>query len=205
MHLYGHGSSGNVYKPKLLMSFLGIGFEHTPTDFFAGTQTPEFRAMNPNGKVPVLVDGDFTLWESGAILAYLATGTSWLPEDRRARAKVLQWMFFEQYSHEPYIATARAAMHFREDTPQRAAFLASKRTGGEHALRVMEDHLGSPRQWFVGDAPTIADIALYAYTHVAGEGGFSLDPYPAIQSWCRRLEGLPGYVEIDAFEDSVAA
>ncbi len=203
MRLYGHGSSGNVYKAKLLMSMLEVDFQHIPTDFFEGTRTPEFRAMNPNGKVPVLVDRDFTLWESGAILAYLATDTPWFPEERRARARVLQWMFFEQYSHEPYIATARAAMHFRPDTPERAAFLARKREAGEHALAVMEGYLAG-REWFVADDPTIADIALYAYTHVAHEGGFPLDGYPAIRAWCRRIEALPGYVAIDGFEDLVA-
>ncbi len=199
MHLYGHGSSGNVYKIQLLCSLLGKQYEHTPTNFFEDPRTSEFRALNPNGKVPVLDDEGFVVWESGAILAYLADGTEWLPADRRTRAQVLQWMFFEQYSHEPYIATSRAVLHFDAPGPARDATMASKRAGGEHALAVMEQHLAR-RDWFVGNTPTLADIALYAYTHVAPEGNFDLAPYPAIQSWIARIEALPGWLAIDEFE-----
>ncbi len=198
MHLYGDGSSGNVYKVQLLAGLLDVPLQHTPTDFFAGTKTPEFRRMNPNGKVPVIDDDGFILWESDAILCYLAHGTPWLPADRQQQAKVLQWLFFEQYSHEPYIATSRAIAHFETDPARRAARIAEKREGGEHALRVMEQHL-TGRDWFVGDRPTIADIGLYAYTHVAHEGGFDLAAYPAIKAWCARMAALPGHVPIAAF------
>lgn len=203
MHLYGHPSSGNVYKVQLIAHFLGRPFDHTPTDFGPGTQTPEFRRMNPNGKVPVIDDDGFVLWESNAILGYLAEGTPWLPAEPKVRAKVMQWLFFEQYSHEPYIATSRAIAHFEANLERRAARIAEKRAGGEHALAVMEQHLAS-RQWFAGAGPTIADVGLYAYTHVAPEGGFELGAYPAIMAWCRRVEALPGYVGMAAFEPVAA-
>ncbi len=203
MHLYGHPSSGNVYKVQLIAGFTGRAYDHIPTDFGPGTRTPAFLRMNPNGKVPVIDDDGFTLWESDAILCYLAEGTPWLPAGPQERAKVLQWLFFEQYSHEPYIATSRAIAHFESDPQRRAARLAEKREGGEHALAVMEQHLAK-HEWFVGGGPTIADIALYAYTHVSHEGGFDLAPYPSIRAWCDRFQVLQGYVPIAGFETLTA-
>ncbi len=199
MHLYGHGSSGNVHKVQLLASFLNVTLQHTPTGFFGATATPEFRALNPNGKVPVLADGDVVVWESGAILNYLAHDTTWLPSDRVARAQVLQWMFFEQYSHEPFIATRRAIMHFDGPGPARDANMASKLQGATHGLDVMEQHL-STRDWFVGDAPTIADIALVSYTHVAHEGELELSEWPAVCKWIERMQALPGWRNMDGFD-----
>lgn len=193
MHLYGDPTSGNVYKVQLLAALTGQAYEHTPTDFFEGTKTQAFTAVNPNQKVPAADFPEGSLWESGAILYHLGRDSPFWPQDRWAQAKVLQWMFFEQYSHEPFIATARAAMHLRPPGRERAAFLADKRPGGEHALAVMEDHL-TANEWFVGEGPSLADIALYAYTHVAHEGGFDLDAYPAIRAWIARVQALPGYV-----------
>lgn len=201
MRLHGHGSSGNVHKVRLLASWLGIPLEHEPTGFFDATRTPEFRALNPNGKVPVLVDDDFVVWESGAILAYLAHGTPLLPDERRLRAQVLQWMFFEQYSHEPFVATSRSLMHFQGPGPERDAALESKRAGANHALDVMENHLEG-RHWFVGDGPTLADVALVSYTHVAHEGKLDLEPRPNIRAWVERVQNQAGWVDLDPFDGS---
>ncbi|MGB0651723.1 MAG: glutathione S-transferase family protein [Thermoplasmatota archaeon] len=204
MHLYGHLSSGNAYKPWLLLKLLGRDFDHTPTGFWEETRMPEFRALNPNGKVPVLVDDDFVLWESNAILCYLAEGTPWLPRadeaGGRTRAKVLQWLFFEQYSHEPFVATMRAAMHFQPVGPERDAFVEGKRKGAEHALGVMEGQLAAT-PWLAGDAPTVADLSLFAYTSTAEEGTLSLDGYPAIRAWLDRVRALPGFAPQPPFED----
>jgi glutathione S-transferase len=199
--LYSDPASGNVYKPMLLMAHLGMEYAHIPTTWEdGGTRAPEFLRLNPNGKVPCIEDGDFVLWESGAILNYLARDTPWLPDAPRLKAQVLQWMFFEQYSHEPYIAVARAAMHYDAPGPARDRKIASKGSGGEHALAVMEQHLHACT-WFVGDAPTIADIALFAYTHVADEGGFSLAPYPNIRAWIARMQAISGHIPIGPVSD----
>ena len=199
MRLYDFLSSGNGYKVRLALHQLGIPFTRVELDIVAGeTRTPDFLAKNPNGRIPTLElpDGTF-LAESNAILFYLADGTPLLPDDRLARAQVLQWMFFEQYSHEPNIATSRYWLHHLELTPERRAALAEKKRLGDAALGVMETHLAR-RTFFVGERYTIADIALYAYTHVADEGGFDLEPFPAVRAWLARVAGQPGHVPITA-------
>ena len=190
--LYDYLPSGNGYKVRLLLSQLGIRFRLVETDILKGeTRTPEFRAINPNGRIPVLeLEDGRRLAESDAILFYLAEGTPFLPEERFARAAVLQWMFFEQYSHEPYIAVARFWTHYLGK-----AVDAEKIERGYQALDVMERHLGG-RRFFVGERYTIADIALYAYTHVAHEGGFDLAAYPNVRAWLARVAAEPGHVPI---------
>jgi glutathione S-transferase len=188
----------------LLLGQLGIPFERIEYDTDHGaTRTLDFLATkNPNGRIPVLELPDGRcLPESNAILCYLAEGTPYLPsadgeEGRWERAQVLQWLFFEQYSHEPHIATVRAWItHGLEMTPDRTAALPGKRKWGHAALAVMEQHLRA-RRFFVGDRYTIADIALYAYTHVAGEGGFDLAPYEAVRAWLARVAAEPRHVKI---------
>ncbi|MDH3647473.1 MAG: glutathione S-transferase family protein [Gammaproteobacteria bacterium] len=196
--LYDYLPSGNSYKPRLLLSLLGIEYERIDVNIMKGeTRTPEFLAKNPNGRIPALEleDGEF-LWESNAILYFLAsTGTPYLPAEPRLAANVMQWMFFEQYSHEPFIAVARfILMHTDENHPRRAE-LKDKMKGGYAALDVMEKHLHN-RDYFVGDHVSIADIALYAYTHVADQGGFDLAPYPAVRSWLARVSDRPGHILI---------
>ncbi len=199
LRLYDYLDSGNGYKARLLLHLLGEPFELIELDIMKGeTRTPEFLAKNPAGRIPVLEteDGRF-LPESGAILWYLADGTLFLPDDPWARAQVLRWMFFEQYSHEPFVAVARFWLkHLPADDPLLAQ-LPDKQKGGTAALDVMEGHL-KDHDTFVGARLTIADIALYAYTHVADEGGFDLSGYPAIQAWCARVVSQPGYVGITA-------
>jgi len=190
--------SGNGYKVRLLLRWTGVAFRRVEYDLDAGeTRTPAFLALNPNGRVPTLEFEDGrTLWESGAILVRFAEGTPWLPADLDERAEVLQWMFFEQYSHEPYVAVPRFwLLHGMPPGAHKAAELAERQDKGRAALAVLEDRLAA-RDWLVGRAPTIADIALYAYTHVADEGGIALDPYPAVRAWCARIAALPGYVPI---------
>ena len=197
LRLYDFLDSGNGYKARLLLAMLGTPFELVELDILKGeTRTPEFLAKNPNGRIPLLETGDGTyLAESNAILFYLADGTPFLPEDRLECSRVLQWMFFEQYSHEPNIATSRFLLKHTDPADERRALLDHKRRAGYAALDVMEGHLGN-RDWFVGGRFTIADIALYAYTHVAGEGGFDLDAYSAIRAWLGRVAARPGYVPI---------
>ena len=193
MKLYNVAYSGNSYKVRLLLAQLGIPCEIVEVDILNGkSRTPEFLKINPNGRTPVLDDNGFILAESNAILAYLARGTKFLPEDKRQWALVFQWMFFEQYSHEPFIATSRFWLQHRPDTPERAAMLASKRDGGWAALKVMVQHLAK-NDFFAGDY-SIADIALFAYTHVSHEGGFPLDDFPKIQTWIERVKAQPGFV-----------
>ena len=192
MRLYDFLPSGNGYKVRLLLSHLGIPFTLVEKDIMKGeTRTPEFRAMNPNGRIPLLeLDDGRRLAESDAILFYLSEGTRFLPRDRFARAEVLQWMFFEQYSHEPYIAVVRRMVHMDgvPADPDRVE-------RGYQALGVMENHLTS-RRFFVDDRYSIADITLYAYTHVAGEGGFNLDNFPQVNAWMARVAAEPGHVPI---------
>jgi glutathione S-transferase len=195
MKLYDSAISGNSYKVRLLLNQLGIPCTIVPIDILKGeSRTKEFLKINPNGRTPVLDDNGFVLAESNAILAYLARGTKFLPDDRQPWALVFQWMFFEQYSHEPYIATSRFLLQHRPDTPERAAALAVRRDGGWAALRVMEGHL-SKHDFFVGDY-TIADIALFAYTQVSHEGGFPLDDFPKIRAWIERVRAQPGYISM---------
>jgi glutathione S-transferase len=196
--LHDNLSSGNAYKVRLLLSQLGIPFERIEYDIDRGeTRTPEFLKMNPNGRIPLLeIAPGRCLAESNAILCFLADDTHFLPADRFQRAQAMQWLFFEQYSHEPNIATIRFWItHGVEMTEFRQRALPVKRADGVAALSVMEEHLIG-REWFAGAAYSIADIALYAYTHVAPEGGFDLAPFPAIRAWMTRVAAEPGHVRI---------
>jgi glutathione S-transferase len=186
--IYGDLESGNCYKAYLLLELLGIPYRWVKLDILRGeTRTPEFLALNPNGKIPLLeIEPGVHLAESNAILCYLAEGTGYLPADRLLRARVLQWMFFEQYSHEPFIATSRYYLHFLKDRENYATELEKRRAPGLAALDLMERHLAHA-PYFVGERFTIADIALYAYTHVAPEGDFALGPYPAVRAWLARV------------------
>ena len=193
MKLYNVAYSGNSYKVRLLLSQLGIPCEIVEVNILKGeSRTAQFLKINPNGRTPVLDDNGFILAESNAILAYLARGTKFLPDDQKKFALVFQWLFFEQYSHEPFIATSRFWHQHKPDSPERRALLASKRDGGWAALKVMEDHL-TKNDFFAGDY-SIADIALFAYTHVAHEGGFPLDDYPKICAWIERVIVHPGFI-----------
>jgi len=192
MKLYNVAYSGNSYKVRLLLSHLGISYEIVEVDILNGeSRTEEFLKINPNGRTPVLDDNGFILAESNAILAYLARGTSFLPDDKQQFALVFQWLFFEQYSHEPYIATSRFWRQHKPDSSEKSALLAAKRDGGWTALKIMEDHL-SKSDFFVGDY-SIADIALFAYTHVSDEGGFPLDDFAKIRAWIDRVKDQPGF------------
>ena len=198
LKIYDFTGSGNGYKTWLLASQLGLPFRRIECDILKGeTRTPAFLKKNPNGRIPTLEldDGTF-LFESGAILWYLAEGTPFAPADRLARARTLQWMFFEQYSHEPFIAVARFWKHFFDKpTPQQEAALPDIMKKGYAALDVMEKHLAT-RSFFVDERYGLADIALYAYTHVADEGGFDLANYPAIDAWMARVAAQPRHVTI---------
>ena len=197
IRLYDFLPSGNGYKVRLLLRQLGIPYELVEMDITKGeTRTAEFLAKNPNGRIPLIeLDGGRLLAESGAILVYFADGTPFFPDDRWERAQVLQWMFFEQYSHEPYIAVARAWLHVFGMDEERKRQLPQKQKLGYDALAVMERHL-TDRKFFVGERYSIADIALYAYTHVAGEGGFDLAGFPAVRAWLERVRAQPGHVPI---------
>jgi glutathione S-transferase len=195
MKLYGDHRSGNCYKIELLMALLELPYDWVDVDILAGeTRTPAFLARNPNGKIPVLELPDGRcLSESNAILNFLAAGSAYLPEDWFDLAKVQQWQFFEQYSHEPYIAVARFIARYLDLPDGRRAEYEAKQAGGHRALAVMETQL-SRTPFLVGERLTSADIALYGYTHVAHEGGFDLAAYPAIQGWLKRIEDQPNYV-----------
>lgn len=198
LKVYGDFKSGNCYKVKLLLDQLKVPHEWLHVDILEKkTRTAEFLARNPNGKIPVLEfqDGSF-LAESNAILHYLAEGSPLLPPDRRSRAEVLQWLFFEQYSHEPYIATSRYIVVYLGRPPEYEAKLAEKSAPGYAALKVMELRLAG-HDFLVGERYTIADIGLYAYTHVAHEGGFDLSEFPAIQRWLERVRKQPRHVTMD--------
>ncbi len=196
LRLYDTLESGNCYKVRLLLRQLGRPFERVELDILKGeTRTPEYLAKNPNGRIPVLeLEDGRCIAESNAIQWYLAEGTSFLPDDAFARACVLQWLFFEQYSHEPYVAVLRFWSHAGLMDEKRDQ-LPEKYERGNAALRVMESHL-SAHAYFVGERYSIADIALYAYTHVAEEGGFELAPYAAIRAWCERVREQPGHIPI---------
>ena len=199
MVLYDFMGSGNGYKVRLLLAQLGLPYTLVERDILKGeTRTPEFLAKNPNGRIPTLQLEDGThLAESDAILWYLAEGTKFAPTTRLKRAQTLQWMFFEQYSHEPYIAVARFWKHFfAKLTPQQEIELPQRMEKGYAALGVMERHLAT-HPFFVGDRYGIADIALYGYTHVAGEGDFNLDNFPQVSAWLARVASQPGHVTMD--------
>jgi glutathione S-transferase len=193
--LYGFSPSGNCQKVRLLLEQLGREYRWVEVDSANGqTRTPAFLAKNPNGKVPMLeTDDGRILVESNAMLFWLAEGSAYLPDDSWQRAQALGWMFFEQYSHEPYIAVARFICGWTAlDSPRRAD-LPKLRERGHQALAVMEHHLLTA-PWFTGSEYGIADIALFAYTDVAGDGGFDLSPYPAIRDWMARVRNTPGFV-----------
>jgi len=196
MRLYDFLESGNGYKVRLLLNQLEIPFERVELDITRGaTRTPEFLAKNANGRIPLLeLDDGSCLAESNAIQWYLAEGTPLLPDDRLLRARALQWMFFEQYSHEPFIATLRFWLH-QGLAEQKAAAIAERRPRGYEALSVMERQLAAS-DFFVGDRYSIADIALYAYTHVAHEGGFDLAGHPAVRAWLERVRAQPRHIPI---------
>jgi len=195
--LYGFSPSGNCHKPRLLLQQLGRDYRWVETDSSAGaTRTPAYLAKNPNGKVPMIeLDDGRVLTESNAILCWLAEGTPLLPADPWQRAQALSWMFFEQYSHEPYIAVARYICGWTPPDSPRRAELPRLRQGGHQALAVMERHLGV-HDWFTGEAYGVADIALFAYTGVAHHGGIALDGYPAVRAWLARVAATPGFVPV---------
>lgn len=194
--VYGYSVSGNCHKLRLLLEQLRRPYHWVEVDIAHGaTRTPEFLAKNPNGRVPMLELNDGrVLVESNAILCYLAEGSAYLPADPWQRAQALSWMFFEQYSHEPYIAVARFIRGWTElDSPRRAAELPRCLERGHAALAVMEQHL-SQHDWFSGPDYGVADIALFAYTDVAHHGGFDLSPYLALRDWLARVQATPGFV-----------
>ncbi len=196
LKLYDFLESGNGYKVRLLLTQLGIPFDRIELDITQGaTRTPEFLAKNPNGRIPALeLEDGTTLAESNAIQWYLADGTDFLPGSAVDRARVLQWMFFEQYSHEPFIAVVRFWVHQGLESG-REAEVAERRKRGYEALAVMEEHLHH-RDFFVAGRYSIADIALYAYTHVAHEGGFDLKDLPAVTAWLARVQSQPKHIPI---------
>lgn len=194
MKLYDYLPSGNGYKIRLLLSWLGQEYQYQEIDIHTGeTHSPEFLALNPSGQIPVLDLGDGRhLAESNAILFYLALGTKYLPPDAFAQGEILRWMFFEQYKHEPAIAVARFIKIY---APERKKEIPALMKRGYIALDIMEAHLKT-RDFFVGDCLSIADISLYAYTHVADAGGFDMKPYKAIKKWMRRVKIHPDYIKI---------
>ncbi len=197
--LYSMQLSGNSYKVRLLLSRLGLPYRLVEVDILKGeTRTPEFLAKNPDGHVPLLeLEGGHRLAESNAILVYLAEGTRYMPDDKLARAEVLRWMFFEQHSHEPAIAAARFWLHLVNGRELRANEIDQWMEQGYAALSLMERHL-SANKFFVGDHATVADLALYAHTHVAPEGDFDLSGFPAVNDWLTRVAAEPGHVAMDA-------
>ena len=198
--VYGDINSGNCYKIKLLMALLDIEHEWIVLNILDGeTQTDTFKSKNPNAKIPILElhDGSF-LSESNAILNFLADGTAYLPGDTLLRARVLQWQFFEQYSHEPYIAVARFIEKFLGMPAERLQEYHDKQKGGHKALQIMEQQLEKSR-YLVEDHYTIADISLYAYTHCADEGGFDVSQYAAISAWLERIAANPKHVTMAQF------
>jgi glutathione S-transferase len=197
--LYNSQVSGNCYKVRLLLAHLGVAYERQELSVVDRSNRDEVLGdLNPALRVPTLVlDDGRALGESGAILWYFGEGTRFVPEDRYERAQMLQWMFFEQYDHEPALAVVRFWLAYSGRPGAFADRLEERRTAGYKALDAMERHLDG-RRFFVGDAMTLSDIALYAYTHVAHEGGFELGGYPAIQAWLAEVAAEPGHVPIDA-------
>ena len=203
--VHGMSTSGNCHKVRLLLEQLGRPYTWIEVDSaHGGTRTPEYLAKNPNGKVPMLERADGAiLVESNAILCWLAEGSTYLPADAWQRAQALSWLFFEQYSHEPYIAVARFIRGWTPlDSPRRAD-LPRMHERGMQALAVMEKHLAQAT-WFTGPAYGVADIALFAYTHCAGEGGFDLAAFPHITDWLARVRAQPGFVPMPGVSDEVA-
>jgi glutathione S-transferase len=199
MLLYDSPVSGNCFKVRLMLAHLGIPYERHTMDVIDRSDRPVLIGhLNPALRVPTLVlDDGRPLAESNAIIWYLADGTAWIPDDPYERAQVLQWQFFEQYEHEPTIAVARFMLMVSGEPARYAAELPVKQGGGYRALDAMEGHLDG-RAYLVGDSPTLADISLYAYTHVADEAGLDLGRYPAIRAWLDKIAALPGHVPITA-------
>jgi glutathione S-transferase len=200
MLLYNSPVSGNCYKVRLLLAHLGVDYERRDLDVVDRSNRPEvLGGLNPDLRVPtLLLDDGRPLAESGAIIWYFGEGSRFVPADRYDRAKVLQWMFFEQYSHEPALAVVRFLVAFSGRADEHRETIEARTKQGYRALDAMEAHLAGADGYLVGDALTLADIALYAYTHVAHEGGFSLERYPAIRAWLDRVAAEPGHVPIDA-------
>ena len=201
LRLYDFLSSGNGYKCRLLLHQLEMAYERIELDIMRGeTRTPEFLGrVNANGRIPVLQVGERFLPESNAACWYLAEGSPLIPQDRWDRADMLRWMFFEQYNHEPNVATLRFWLQFVGEanlSDAQRAQLEGKRSAGEAALRLMDEHLAD-REWFAGEGASLADIALYAYTHLSEAGGFRLRDYRHVGEWLARVEALPGYVAMD--------
>ena len=193
--------SGNCYKIVLTAALLGIPLPTRDYDIVKGeTRTPDFLAkVNANGRIPVLQIGDRLLPESNAACWYLAQGSALIPDDRFGQADVLRWMFFEQYNHEPNVATLRFWLRFVGQgklSEAQQAQIPAKRAAGDAALRLMDEHLAN-RDWFVGTGASLADIALFAYTHVCEQGSFALDDYPAISAWLVRMQAQPGFVAME--------
>jgi glutathione S-transferase len=200
--LHEYAASGNCYKVRLTAAHLGLELARREYDIMKGeTRTPEFLAgVNANGRIPVLQVGGRFIPESGAACFYLADGSALIPEDRFARADMLRWMFWEQYNHEPNVATLRFWFGWiGEDnlTEAQRAQLPGKRAAGEAALKLMDEHLAG-RAFLVGDRLSLADIGLYAYTHVAESGGFRLSDYPAVVAWLGRVAAEPGHLAMSA-------
>jgi len=198
--LYNSPVSGNCYKARLLLAHLGIPYERRDLDVVDRSDRPEvLGGLNPDLRVPTLVlDDGRPLAESGAILWYFGEGSRFVPADRYDRAKVLQWMFFEQYTHEPALAVVRFLVAYSGRADEHRETIEARTKQGYRALDAMEAHLVDADGYLVGDGLTLADIALYAYTHVANEGGFSLERYPAIRAWLDRVAAEPAHVPIDA-------
>jgi glutathione S-transferase len=200
--LHEYAASGNCYKVRLTAALLSLPLDRREYDIMKGeTRTADFLAeVNANGRIPVLQAGDRFIPESNAACFYLADGSVLVPQDRFDRADMLRWMFWEQYNHEPNVATLRFWHGWIGEANwnelQRTQYPA-KKAAGEAALALMDEHLGR-QDWLVGDGPTLADVALYAYTHVAAGGGFQLADYPAVEAWLKRVESVPGYVAMDA-------
>jgi len=200
--LHEYAASGNCYKVRLTAALLGIPLERREYDIMKGeTRTPHFLAeVNANGRIPVLQAGDRFIPESNAACHYVADGSKLIPDGRFYHADMLRWMFWEQYNHEPNVATLRFWMGWvGEDklSDVQRTQIAGKREAGNAALKLMDEHL-SGRPWFVGDDISLADICLYAYTHVAGDAHFRLDHYPQVAAWLRRVEAEPDYVPMSA-------
>jgi glutathione S-transferase len=200
--LHEYSASGNCYKVRLTAALLGIPLERREYDIMKGeTRTPEFLAnVNSNGRIPVLQVGDRLIPESNAACYFVADGSRLIPEDRFARADMLRWMFWEQYNHEPNVATLRFWMRsvgVENLSEVQRLQIPGKREGGDAALKLMDEHLGR-RDWFSGDAISLGDVALFAYTHVAGEGDFDLQLYPNVLRWIERVKAVPGYLPMDA-------
>jgi glutathione S-transferase len=194
--LYNSAVSGNCYKVRLLLVHLGIPYDRENLDVVDRSNRPDvIGGLNPALRVPTIVlDDGRPLAESNAIISYFAEGTDYLPTDRYERAQVLQWLFFEQYQHEPHVAVARFMVLFKQDEIE-PAVIAGKQEDARGAIAIMEQHLQS-HTFFVGERYSIADIALYAYTHVAPEADVSLEPYPAVRAWIDRVAAQPGHVLI---------